>query len=159
MTHLLFTLSLKRKRDLLRARQLVRHVAHLLGFSGADQLCLTATVFELACQAWTPSKRARISCEIAENCLQVVCTPRLKERPSQGLEKLPAGCVSKPLPTTASSAAPRDDLPWILKQLVELAPLDVFEEMQKINQELLQLLLDLARQRAGQANSAEQSAA
>src|ERR1700733_1216668 len=96
MTHLLFTLSLKRKRDLLRARQLVRHVAHLLGFSGADQLCLTATVFELACQAWTPSKRARISCEIAENCLQVVCTPRLKERPSQGLEKLPAGCVSKP---------------------------------------------------------------
>ena len=156
MTHLLFTLSLERKRDLLRVRQLVRHVANLLGFSCADQLCLTATAFELACQAWTPSQRARISCEIVEDSLQVVCTPFFEEHQPQGSEKPSSGRVSKHLPAASSAAAPRNDLRWILKQLVELAPLDLFEEMQKINQDLLQLLLDLARQRDGQGNPAEQ---
>jgi len=157
MSNSLFTLSLITKRDLLRARQMVRHAADLLGFESGDQLCLAAAVFDLACQAHAPAGRASVCCAIFDGCLHVVCTPMVKTGKGGGTTTPPCYEVSKRLPVAA--AVPRDDVPWMLQQLAELAPLDLFEEMKKINQELLQTLLEVARQRQVQDKQGEPSAA
>ena len=45
-----------------------------------------------------------------------------------------------------------EDLVWVVRQLVEMTPLTVFEEVQRQNQEVLRLLLEL---QACQARLAE----
>jgi hypothetical protein len=125
----LLALPLKRKRDLLRARTLVRQAAALLGYPEHDQICLAAAAFDLACQAHKATRRARMQLSIVEDCLHLTCAESLR--------------VSKPLP--ASAAVPREDVPWMLQQLTELAPRDTFEEVCKVNQELLQTLLELTK--------------
>jgi hypothetical protein len=148
MVYSIFTLPVKKKRDLLRARQLVRRAAGLLGFDGADQMCLAAAAFDLACQAHAAWGRANVRCEIAEDYLHVLCVPARGARWWGGIDQPSVRRISKCLP--AVSAAARHDIPWILKKTTELAPLDVFDEMRKINHELLRTLLELARQRGVQ---------
>jgi hypothetical protein len=148
MDYSLFTLPVKRKRDLLRARQLVRRAAGLLGFDATDQMCLAAAAFDLACQAHAVSGRADVCCEIADDCFNVVCLPAAGARLSPAIDQPSLPRICKRLPPV--EAAARDDVPWMLKKAAELAPLDVFDEMRQINQELLRTLLELARQRGGQ---------
>jgi hypothetical protein len=154
MTTPLLTLPLRQKRDLLRTRQLARQCADLLGFETSDQICIAAAVFDLACQALQLAGQASVSFAIVEECLTIVCTPAVTARQCLGTENLR---LSKRLPVGA--AVVRDDLPWMLQQLVELAPLDVFDEMRKLNQELLRALLDLAACRANQREASEPNAA
>jgi hypothetical protein len=125
----LLTLRLKRKSDLLRARMMVRQAAALLGFHAQDQICLAAAAFDLACQGHKATRRASMQLDVQDDCLLIVCSDSLR--------------LSKTLPATA--AVPRDDVPWMLKQLAELAPCDLFEEVRKVNQELLQTMLELTK--------------
>jgi hypothetical protein len=129
MNRALLSLPLKRKSDLLRARMLVRQAAALLGFHAHDQVCLAAAAFDLACQAHQATRGAGMQLEIADDCLQVVCSDSLR--------------LGKTLPATAP--VPRDDVPWMLNQLMEIAPCDPFEEVRKVNQELLQTMLELTK--------------
>jgi hypothetical protein len=144
----LFTLPVKNKRDLLLARQLVRRAAGLLGFDGMDQMCLAAAAFDLACQTHAAAGRMNVCGEIAEDCFNVVCLPVPGSRCCPGVDQPIFQRISKRLPT--GEAAALEDVPWMLKKTAELAPLDVFDEMRTINQELLRTLLELARQRGGQ---------
>jgi hypothetical protein len=148
MVYALFTLPVKNKRDLLRARQLVRRAADLLGFDSTDQMCLAAAAFDLACQVHAASGRGTVRCEIAEDCFNVVCLQVAGARQFPGIDQPPIQRISKRLP--AGAAASIDDVPWMLKKTAELAPLDVFDEVRKINQELLRTLVELARQRGVQ---------
>jgi hypothetical protein len=125
----LLSLQLQRKRDLLVARRLVRQAAALLGFSEHDQTCLAAAAFDLACQAHAAKAQAMMACAIVDDCLQIVCSDALH--------------LSRRLPVSA--AAPREDVPWLLKHLTSAAPADLFEEVCKINQELLKSLLEQAK--------------
>jgi hypothetical protein len=144
MTTPLITLPLRQKRDLLRARQITRQAADLLGYSAADQTCLAAAAFHLACDAHAATGHASICFELSEECLRITCTPTPKPK-----ARKPAPMqLSKHLPAT--SPLQREDVPWMLHQLAELAPVDVFEEMRRVNQELLRALLDLAACKAGQ---------
>ena len=129
MNRALLTLRLKRKSDLLRARTLVRQAAALLGFHAQDQMCLAAAAFDLACQAHQATRRAGMQLEIVDDCLQIVCSDSLR--------------LGKALPATA--AVPSEDVPWMLKQLMDIAPGDPFEEVRKVNQELLQTMLELTK--------------
>jgi hypothetical protein len=147
MNPTLFSVSLLHKRDVIRARQLTRHAANLLGLDRADQLCISAAVFDLACQTYAGHTGAQVHCSIADDCLEVVCTPACETRKCDPADQQGGFRLSKRLPAT--SAVPRDDVPWMLKQIDDLAPLDVFEEMRRINQDLLYLALEQARQRGG----------
>jgi hypothetical protein len=138
MNRALLSLRLKRKSDVLRARMLVRQAAALLGFHAQDQICLAAAAFDLACQAQQATRGVAMQLEIVDDCLLVVCSDSLRLR--------------KALPATA--AVPREDVPWMLKQLMEIAPGDPFEEVRKVNQELLQTMLELTK---CQPNPAEAS--
>jgi hypothetical protein len=135
MNRALLSLSLERKSDLLRARMLVRQAAALLGFHAQDQICLAAAAFDLACQAHQATRGAGLQLAIVDDCLQVVCSDSLR--------------LGKALPATA--AVPRDDVPWMLKQLMEIAPCDPFEEVRKVNQELLQTMLELTKSQPAEA--------
>jgi hypothetical protein len=137
----ILTLPLQKKRDLLRARQMTRHTAALLGFNPQDQICLAAAVFDLSCQALKATGCAMLRFAIGDDRLLIACDP------AQGQLQL-----SKPLP--GSAAVPRDDVPWMLKQLLEMATGDWFEEVCRVNQELLQTLLGLAQGHPQQAGTA-----
>jgi hypothetical protein len=157
MANSLFTLVLKGKRDLLRARQLVRRAVDLLGFDGTDQMCVAAAAFNLACQAQAVTGRAQFCCEIVDDCLNIVGKPVVRRRQSSGPMEQSAFRIVKKLP--AGAAMPREDVAWMLKQLAELAPVDLFDEMIKVNQELLQLLLATAKGREAREEQAGPNAA
>jgi hypothetical protein len=137
----LLLLPLHKKRDLLQARALSRQAASLLGLAPQDQTCLAAAVFDLALQALKPTGRAAVRFDVVDDCLQVVCTAVAGHRRNGPLPE-PLR-LSKPLPTSAT--VPREDVPWMLRQLTEFAKGDLFEEVCKLNQELLQTLLALAK--------------
>jgi hypothetical protein len=143
----LFSVPLLHKRDVMRARQLTRHATNLVGLDRGDQLCISAAVFDLACQTYAGPTGAHVHCSIADDFLEVVCTPACATKKCDPAYQQSGFRLSKRLPATA--AVPRDDLPWMLKQIDDLAPLDVFEEMRRINQDFLQLSLEQARLRGG----------
>jgi hypothetical protein len=153
MPTLLTSFTIKHPRDLARARQLARQAADLLGFDATDRATLAAAAFDLACQAALPTGRAGVVLEIADDCLQVACTA-IAARGKAAADAAPLR-LGKPLP--ASGPFPREDVPWMLKQLTELTPADPLEELRQANRELLATLLELAacqarhKSRAGSA--------
>jgi hypothetical protein len=157
MVNAIFTLLITGKRDLLRARQLVRRAAALLGFDAGDQMCLAAAAFDIACQIHLASGETVVSLEVAEGCFSVVCATAPDGLTRAGEDRPSVRRISKRLPADAS--ANLDDVPWMLTASAELAPLEVFDEMRQLNQELLRALLDLARQRGVQEIYFEPSAA
>jgi len=157
MSHCLFTFPLESQNDLVRARQLVRHVTSLLGFAQADRVALVAAAFDLACQSHAPTGQATLCCEIADDCLFVICSPVSGPCLSEKTPTPSAFRLCRPLPAAVSVA--HDDVLWMLQQLMELTPLDIFEEMKMLNQELLQTLINQARQRGSKTDFAGPSAA
>ncbi len=153
----LVSFTIRRPRELARARQLARHAADLLGFDATDRAGIAAAAFELACQAAQATGRVAVVLEIADECLQIACASRPR---GKAVETTPLR-LSKPLPATGPF--PRDDVPWMLQQIAELTPVDALEELRKANQELLQSLLELAacqaRQQARSAAPSEPNAA
>ncbi|HYV37700.1 MAG TPA: hypothetical protein VE988_18595 [Gemmataceae bacterium] len=146
----LLSLSLCSKRDLLRARQMARHAVNMLGYDARQQILLTAAVFDLVCQVHAQTDNATLDFDIINDHFHVVCTPGRPAARGVGSADGEPVKLNKPLP--AGATVPRADVPWMLQKLLEMAPLDVFDEMRKINQELLQTLLDQGRQRNVPAN-------
>jgi hypothetical protein len=155
MATLLLTLALKQKRDLLRTRQIARQAAGLLGFDAQEQIGLAAAAFDLAHQALAPTGCAQVQFEIADDCLQIVFAPAPNARRRRSCEQCEPLRLSKSLPLAA--AVQRADVPWMLQQLTEMAPCDVFEEVRKMNQELLQTLLALAKSQPQMSEAAPKS--
>jgi hypothetical protein len=152
MNTLLLALHLTRKTDLLVARQTARRAAELLGFDPYDQVCLAAATFDLACQALDRTDQASVRFEIGGEMLQIHCGPTTGQTSSEEWTKFR---LSKQLP--ASAAVSRKDVPWMLEQVVNLAPRDAFAEVRRVNQELLRALLDLAAARVKQPAPATQN--
>ncbi len=151
MNTTLLSVLLKTKRDILRIRQLTYRAADLLGFSTSDQVRLAAAVFDLACQAKTPTGRARVCFEVVDGWLRVTCSLVAKAPRRRRDHGTTALVVNKRLVATRPLAD--EDVGWTLRQFQEMAPLDVFEEMQRINQDLLGALLELSR--LGETTSAK----
>lgn len=137
---LLFQLPIRRRRDVLTARQRGRQVAALLGFSAAEQTRIAAAVFELAWQTLQQTGRAVLHFELGDDALHVVPyedAARFAREPAGPLLRL-----EQRLPLEAACVA-RDDIPFVAEQLLKLTPVNSFDEIQRLNQELLRTMLEL----------------
>lgn len=127
----LLMLSIQKKRDLLRARQVARQIAGLLGFDATEQACIAAAVFEIGNQTRLQRQGMALHFQITESVLQV--------GPHTGT---PPVRLEKPLPRCDTRPAPAD-LVWMVRQLAELTPFVALEEVRRQNQELLRALVEL----------------
>jgi hypothetical protein len=157
MNTLIHLLPLRRKRDVVVARHRARQIARLLGFDAREQACIAAGVFVIARTAWQHTGRRALAFELAGDVFQVV--PVLGPRPDADLggllNRLPLPAkdllrLEKTLPPDRP-AVDRADLAWVVEELARRTPLDVFEELERQNQELLVALLDLHSAHADRA--------
>jgi hypothetical protein len=128
MTPFVFVVRVRGKRDMVLARQRTRQLAGLLGFEAGDQACLAAAAFALACEA-RPGNGAVLCFRVEQAMLHI----GLKESGRQHL------CIEKVLPHEPRLSA--QDIKWALRELARRTPLNLFDEMKGLNQELLAALL------------------
>jgi hypothetical protein len=147
----LLLLEIRRRRDALGARRHARQVAGLLGFDQREQTCVAALVFEMACRQLKETGALRLRFEIDQGRLLVFPAGAPGEGASAPLR------VEKPLPAREPPVAP-EDITCALRALNELAPGGVFEEVQRQNQEVLQLLVELQACQARLAELARKAA-
>jgi hypothetical protein len=145
----ILTLPLRKKSDVLLARQRARQIAKLLGFDRREQACIAAGVFAVASTARQHAGRCAVVFQLEGDVLQVVPVLGRRRRPSleRLLQQLPSGTrnllrLEKPLPVEGS-VVNREDLPWFVEELARLIPLNVFDEIEQQNQELLHTLHEL----------------
>ena len=141
MKQVLFSLTVRCKRDLVQLRQQTRRIAALLGFADHDQASLAAGVFALACRV---HKHRATWNFCVENRYFCICLDR--ESPFDDR-------IQKRLPEQALLGGP--DVEWVARKLSGLLCVDVFGEIQKLNQELLSAHLALqALQKGGRMKPA-----
>jgi hypothetical protein len=130
----LFSLRLRCRRDLVRARWRARQIAGLLGFDSLEQAEIAAVVFEIARQTYDRQAPCMLRFQLLGEALHVF--PVGDRRRDQ------AGHLARPLPRKALAPA-WEDVPWLVRELVRRTPLNLFEELRKQNQELLRALYDV----------------
>jgi hypothetical protein len=156
----LLTMRVRTRRDVLKARQRARQIAALLGFDVHERTTIAALVFEVACNA--RGTQGRIEFQLNRGLLRIfpagtrARSSRKNRRPPQTtwdvrgarrlVHKLREGAsqtrvlrLDQRLPERTGTLA-HDDLPWMVRQLAKLSPLDVFEEIRLQNQEVLRCL-------------------
>ena len=131
-----WTFPLRVKRDVLVVRQRARQVAHLLRFSPFDQACIAAGVFMIADQARRAYSVSEIRFAIEEKHL-IVCARPTEESVARGDASLLK--LAKPLPESAQKESP-GDLGWLISRIIDQTPRDLYGEMVKQNQDVLQML-------------------
>jgi hypothetical protein len=142
-------------------RQHARQIAGLLGFGPSEQARIAAVVFEIAQHAVTFARRVSIQFQLVGNTLRVLPVSSRAQRSARAerfdprgmrrlLKYLQREChrhdervsmLSVPLPEEPLAPA-REDLPWLIEELVRRTPLSLFDEIHKQNQEVLRLLSD-----------------
>jgi|SRR5208282_1713754 len=156
----ILTLTLRSRRDTMLARRHARHIAGLLGFSPRLQAWIAAVAFEIACNCLRDTGRAQLHFRVFQGTLHVVPDSQ-KGAPNAAVSRADRVMrLDMPLPHGEENMAPHD-VAWALKQVTRLAPLNLFEEMRKQNQELLHALLDLQQllERGDRAGSEPRSPA
>jgi hypothetical protein len=138
MDKLLLALRLGSKRDVVEARQRARQVAGLLGFDSRDQAALAAGVFSLGCQAYRNRAGTSLLFQVQNRALRVFLGSR--NGAVNGLSQ-----IEMSLPDQSFFA--EEDIRWMVKELSRRPPPTVFEELEKVNQDLVQALLHDGRQR------------
>jgi hypothetical protein len=136
------------KRDVVLARQRARQIARLLGFDPREQVCLAAAVFEIACTAREDSRRPTLEFRIRNQLLEVF--PVYSSAPDHCRKRIGPGRdlrLEKLLPERAHNVD-ASDLAWIVQEVGRLAPVNVFEEMRRQNQELLWTLHEVQTSQA-----------
>lgn len=151
-----WTLRVHEKRDVLVARQKARQIAHLLHFAPLDEACVAAGVFAIAAQAREQFEIADI-CFHLENNQLVVCAKPLGAALGAALvaagaveAKAPLMKLAKALPDAAREFAV-DELAFLIGRINDQAPVDLYGELSKQNQEIL-LLLHLLTHSGDQLN-------
>jgi hypothetical protein len=144
----LFTLPVRRKRDIILARQRARQIARLLGLDPRGQATLACGVFEMTCRALSEPGRVVVEFTVDEHALHV------RFRRSAGEDSLPLHRLETPLPN--SLAISREDVAWIIQQLHQAGPVNCFEEMREQNHELLRTLVEMQRTEADLVEAAGQ---
>jgi hypothetical protein len=132
----LLSLNLRGRRDLMRARWRARQIAGLLGFDFLAQAEIAALVFEIARRTYGRQGRSVLRFQLAGDWLHVF--------PRGGRDR--ADRLVRALPPQALAPA-REDVPWLIRELGRLTPLNLFEEFRRQNQELLGALNEAQRRR------------
>jgi hypothetical protein len=128
----LLTLRVRSRRDILVARQRARQIAGLLRFSPRRQYAIGAAVFEIALNLTHQPGGGSLQFELHDETLHVGARDRHLQVP--GLHSL-SECVPDPEQLPA-----REDLPWLIEQLMWYTPLNLFEEIRQHNRALLDAL-------------------
>ncbi|MBM3996719.1 MAG: hypothetical protein FJ303_21575 [Planctomycetes bacterium] len=146
-------LKLRRKKDAIVARTRARRVGSLLGYDVAEQACIAAGAFVIACQALELFGQARLVFQIVNHQLQIYAEGEAVETPAEPASHRLSGLfaepdtkwlyhLTKPLPAQEASAE-EIELGWLVRKVEELACDSVFDEIVKQNQEILALLHEL----------------
>jgi hypothetical protein len=131
-----WTFPLRAKRDVLVVRQRARQVAHLLHFSPFDQACIAAGVFMIADQARRAFSASEICFRLEDRQLTVFAQPTTECSSNAEAHLLK---LTKPLPEDAQKQSP-EDLAWLIARINDQTPCDLYGELVKQNQDVLQLL-------------------
>ena len=131
MRQILLSLSVGGKKELVQIRQRTRQLAALLGYGPRDQAILAAGVFALACQTHRRQGRTNWNFLLENGRLRIFREGRDRN----------AGQIEKWLPEKASLSDA--DIHWVTREMSRQATVDIFGEIQKLNQELLQALLEV----------------
>jgi hypothetical protein len=132
-----WTFSLRANRDVLVVRQRARQVAHLLHFSPLEQACIAAGVFMIADQARRAYSASEICFGLEDRQLTVCARPLPGERPLKTEAALLK--LAKPLPEAAQKESP-EDLGWLIARINDQTPPDLYGELLKQNQDVLQMV-------------------
>jgi hypothetical protein len=127
----LLTLQIQRRRDVIRLRQKVRQLARLLGFDPLLVAFLAARAFSMACQGLDRQRPITISFHLHDGAFRM-------EGPAE-----PAAELALPAKLSFSP----EDITWILKEMDANASMGLFDEIQRQNQELLDLLREMPAER------------
>lgn len=137
----ILTLPLCSKRQLVLARQYARQIAGLLGFNPEAQVEIAARVFKLALQARARDRKSRLQFCVANKTFRVLA---FRFQPHLESTRLAANCqgLCCSLPDRSDRLA-HEDLVWLVKQLTQVTPVNVFEELEQQNHAYLELLDEL----------------
>lgn len=131
MNEPIFSLPLRRKRDVVAARQRARQIAGLLGYDRRQQVQIAAAVFDLAALFCRQNGKGVLRFHAADGAFRVSTEPVILLR------------LERPLPPGVLDMA-GGDIAWAAGALDDMTPLDPFDEMVQLNRELLQTLRELA---------------
>ena len=142
MSQTLLSLPLRDKRDAMLARQRARQLAALLGYDAQDQAGIAAGVFAVSWQVLNLQSPVEVCFRIDGAKLQVVAQARSSRPVSWDAASAQSVlCLEKPVPS--QSKVPLEDLPWAIAKLDQITPARMYEEVYRINQELLATLHEL----------------
>lgn len=150
----LLQVTLRRRRQLVQVRQRCRQMAALLGLATVDQAAVSAAVFALACQVLERRQRVRVIFQVHGQFLEIHLseegTPLPGAEPPWHLPRVdsreenhsPDGPwrLTKKLPPQSLTA---DDLAWVVQQIGQQTDADLFAEIVRQNQEILQVVQEL----------------
>lgn len=171
MTRRIYSVRLKRTRQVLRAGQSARQIAGLLGFENSQQIAISAAVFALAYKAVVEYRTARLRLLLSNQFLLIRCSfadaedrevrsAECGKKKEEGLRSSLFRIGQRPLnsgdfghllmergKTTLTYPLPAKsprldaaDLPWIIREMGRITPLDPLEEFYQLSRELLRLL-------------------
>jgi hypothetical protein len=136
MTHALFSLSLRSKRDAIIARQRTRQLAGLLGYDAQEQVRIAAAVFAAAWRIRSLRCPVELYFQVDNDVLRVTAQSRRQLRGEPGSESSCSEvCLERRLP--ARSKLCPEDLAWAINKLDQITPAQLYEEVYVLNQELL----------------------
>jgi hypothetical protein len=142
----LLQLNVKSSRDVLLARVRARQIAKLLGFDETEQTKIACVVFELVWREWQEKESLAARFEVQENLLQLVT--EYSDETGKRAQRLQ---IAKPLPR-AQHMLSEEDWPWVILHL-RSQPVHLFEEVRRLNHELLNFFLERGQ---GQKSFAQQ---
>ena len=136
MDQILFSLPVRNKRDAMIARQRTRQLAGLLGFDVQEQASLAAEVFAAAWQILSLHAPVRFSFLLESGMLQVAAqAPKQCHGDSASGPGRQVVLLERGLPARAKVSI--EDLHWAVDKLDQITPAHMYEEVYRLNQELL----------------------
>ncbi len=150
----LLQVTLRRRRQLVQVRQRCRQVAALLGLATVDQAAVSAAVFALACQVLKRRPRVRVVFQLHGQFLEIHLSgegtslpdaeppwnlPRVDSREENRSPDGPWRLTKKLPPQDLTP----EDLAWVVQQIGQQTDADLFAEIVRQNQEILQMVQEL----------------
>lgn len=135
MTKPFWSFEVRERRELVILRQKARQIAHLLHFPPFGEACVAAGAFAAAAHA--RERHPAIRVDVALDQRRLVIAPH----PADGTAFTPGSLLKleRPLPEAARAFDP-DDLGWLIACINDHTRNDVYGEVCRQNQEVLELL-------------------
>jgi hypothetical protein len=141
------TVRIRGQKDAVRLRHRARQIASLLHFPAHEQACIAAATFIIACQLLRLPGLHAVAFTIEDDHLHVAAQPALEQDgPVNRLMSLLGTPAEAPLRLVKRLPGDRAmgdaDLAWLVANTKD-APVRLFEEIVRQNQEVLTLLHEL----------------